>query len=116
MFSCSNINISEKSAFMEWKESLKGRTSAAVLSVAYHWCQFWYFSSFVRADFFRSVELSDHLVNLGKTSVCRLCIVFIICNFSNVFPVDCVFQRSILVLIVPVLDHRCYDFKAFLHT
>ena len=28
---------------------------------------------FVSADFFRWVELSDHIVNLGKTTVCRLC-------------------------------------------
>ena len=70
---CSNTNIPENSAFMEWKVILQGRTSAVVLSVAYHWFQFWYFSSFVSAYFFRSVELSDHLVNLEKTTVCRLC-------------------------------------------
>ena len=67
------LQTSENSAFMEWKVILQGRTSAVVLSVAYHWFQFWYSSSFVSAYFFRSVELSDHLVNLGKTTVCRLC-------------------------------------------
>ena len=34
-------------AFTEWKVILQGRTSAAVLSVVYHWFQFWYASSFV---------------------------------------------------------------------
>ena len=47
--------------------SLQGRTTAVVISVAFCWFQFRYSSSFVSADFFRSVELSDHLVNLGKT-------------------------------------------------
>ena len=71
----------ENSAVMECKVSLQGRTSAVVLSVAYHWFQFWYFSSFVSADFFRSVELSDHLVNLGKTSVCRLLNIHVVVYF-----------------------------------
>ena len=57
-----------------------------VLSVAYHWFQFWYSSSFVSAYFLRSVELSDHLVNHGKTTVCRF-VVFIICIFSDVFSI-----------------------------
>ena len=43
------VNISENSAFMKWKVSLQSRTSASVLSVAYHWCQFRYSPSFVNA-------------------------------------------------------------------
>ena len=71
---------------MEWKVILQGRTSAVVLSVAYHWFQVWYSSSFVSAYFFRWVELSDHLVNLGKTTVCRLCRLHYM-YFSDVFSI-----------------------------
>ena len=106
MCTCSNTNISENSAFMEWKVILQGRTSAVVLSVAYHWFQFWYSLFFVSAYFFRSVELNDHPVNLGKTTVCRLCSLQYMYFKLSVF--HCVFQRSILVLIVPGLDNCCY--------
>ena len=74
---------------------LQGRTSAVVLSVAYHWFQFWYSSSFVSAYFFRSLELSGHLVNMGKTTVCRLFSLHYM-YFSDVFSIV-FFQRSILV-------------------
>ena len=63
VITCSNTNISEKSEFMEWKVSLQGRTYAVVrcLSVVSD-LVFLIFS-----NFFRSVELSDHLVSLRKT-------------------------------------------------